>query len=278
MEHVKSNYEKVGWVQVANVIPFDFLEVCREELTEVIDTVAASKGLEFGPHDTLNGRFNALCEHDRGLGGMVYDCMRYHPLVQAMAGQKQILEIARQLLAPKLLFHVHDQLQFRIDRKGEDRFQLQWHQDYWYNNTSTQAITVWIPLFDTSLGMGPVQFIDGSHHQTAKVRIDPDFKTDWDQNKLITLAEAIPEESGGCIPCPAGSAVFMNALTMHRSGRNTTESCRFTIVLRYADLFDPELIGKRWKAGISPGNVSLLKQRPDLVANLDELKAKGAFE
>jgi ectoine hydroxylase-related dioxygenase (phytanoyl-CoA dioxygenase family) len=181
------------------------------------------------------------------------------------------------LIEPQKLFHVHDQLHFRIDRKGEDRFQLQWHQDYWYNNTSTRAVTVWIPLFDTTLDMGPVQFIDGSHRVVTKVKIDPHYKTHWDQNKLITLAEEIPYEAGNNRACHAGSAVFLNALTMHRSGRNTSDRNRFSIVLRYADLFDPELVGKRWKARIMPGHVSLIHQRPDLIANMDELKATGAL-
>lgn len=125
--------------------------------------------------------------------------------------------------------------------------------------------------------MGPMQIIDGSHREPTKVRIDPNFKTNWDQNRLITLAEDIPYDSGTCEACTAGSAIFMNALTMHRSGMNTSENNRFTAVLRFADLFDPELIGKRWKAGIMPGYVSLIKQRPELISNLDELKKYGVI-
>ena len=272
-----SAYDENGWIQIENVIPLDFISECRSQISEVVFAVAESHGVDLSSHPTLNEQFNAICAHDRALGGMVYDCMRYHPLMQRMSTEPKIVEIACELLKPKRLFHVHDQLHFRIDRSGEDRFQLQWHQDYWFNNTSTRAVTVWIPLFETTVDMGPMQIIDGSHRDATKVRIDPKYKTNWDMNKLITLAEDIPYEKGRCAPCPAGSAVFLNALTMQRSGRNDTSRNRFTIVLRYADLFDAELVKKRWKAGIMPGHVSLISQRPDLISNLEELEQNGAL-
>lgn len=274
---IRTEYNTNGWIQVPDVVPLPFIQACRDHLGQVIDEVANTRCLDLSRHHDLNARFNALCDHDRSLGGMVYDCMRYHPVMQEMAAQPKVIDVLQHLLQPKKLFHVHDQWQFRIDRREEDRFQLQWHQDYWYNNTSTQAITVWIPLFDTTSDMGPVQFIDGSHRVVAKVKIDPQYKSRWDQNKLITLAEDIPYQAGRNKPCPAGSAVFLNALTMHRSGRNMSDRNRFSVVLRYADLFDKELIGKRWKAGIMPGHVTLINQRPDLIANMDELKATGAL-
>lgn len=277
MLDIKSQYEEKGWVQVPNCIPVKFIEECRIHLSEVVLTIAKANGVEIHDDTSLNDQFNFLCNHDRSLGGMVYDCMRYHPIMLEMSIAPGILETIKKLLNSKMLFHVYDQMQFRIDRKDEDQFQLKWHQDYWYNNTSINALTVWVPLFDTPLDMGPMQIIDGSHKEPSKVRIDPNFKTKWDQNRLITLAEDIPYDSGHCEPCNSGSAIFMNALTMHRSGMNTSKHNRFTFVLRYADLFDPELISKRWKAGIMPGHVSLIKQRPELISNLDELKKYGVI-
>jgi len=277
MKEIKARYDEYGWVQILDVIPIQVLEESRQQLSQVIQQIAHSKGLNINENQSINEQYNMLCSTDRSLGGMVYDCMRFHPLMQVMSTQPKILEIVKALISPKLLFHVHDQLHFRIDRRNEDKFQLQWHQDYWYNNSSTYAVTVWIPLFDTSIDMGPMQIIDRSHTEAVKVKVDPNFKTNWDQNRLITLAKEIPLDKGNCYPCSAGSAIFMNALTLHRSGKNVSDKNRFTIVLRYADLFDPELIEKRWKMGIMPGQVSLLKTRPDLVDNLTELRLNGAL-
>jgi ectoine hydroxylase-related dioxygenase (phytanoyl-CoA dioxygenase family) len=277
MKNLKSQYDEKGWIQVPNCIQKKFIEEFRNGLSDVISIIAKANKFEVDSSVSVNEQFNQLCNYDRRLGGMVYDCMRYHPLMLEMSTNSVILDIINNLLEPNLLFHVYDQMQFRIDRKNENQFQLKWHQDYWYNNTSIHALTVWIPLFDTHLGMGPMQIIDGSHIEPTKVRIDPNFKTNWDQNRLITLAEDIPYDSGNCEACSAGSAIFMNALTMHRSGMNNSDHNRFTIILRFADLFDPELMGKRWKAGIMPGHVSLLKQRPELISNLDELKKYGAI-
>lgn len=272
MVNNKKNYLEYGWVQVKNVIPEETLEFYRSQVSDVIRMVARSKNLDLDPGIDVREQFNALCRYDRFYGGLVYDCLRYHPLMQNISNEKKLIDICNSLIDPELLFHVHDQIQFRIDRRSEERFQLEWHQDYWYNNTSTKAITAWIPLFDVNLESGPMQIINGSHLLgPRKVIIDPNYKSDWDQNRLIRAAEPIDFESGSALACPAGSVVFLNALTLHRSGSNFTDYPRFTIILRYADLYDDELISKRWKAGISPGQVSLLEQRPDLVVNMDQL-------
>lgn len=142
MENLKYQYEEKGWVQVPNCLPSIFIDKFRKSLSEVILVIAKANEVKVDSGISVNEQFNYLCNHDRRLGGLVYDCMRYHPIMLEMSTTSAILDIINKLLAPKLLFYVYDQMQFRIDRKNEDQFQLKWHQDYWYNNTSIHALTV----------------------------------------------------------------------------------------------------------------------------------------
>lgn len=273
---IKSAFEADGFVRVKECLPRTLVEDYLGQIREVIDHVAASRNMPLSSEMTTDEAFNALCAVDRSFGGMVYDCMRLHPLMPALAAHPRIVEIATELLEAKLCFHVHDQVHFRIDRKNEERFNLTWHQDYWYNNSTTHAVTAWIPLVDVPIEKGPIRFIPGSHRSILPIEVDPQFHNKWDMSRLILPADPIAFDAGIDVPAEAGDVVFIHALSAHRSGLNQVDGNRFTVVLRFSDLLHDELVDKRWKIGLRVGWASLIEQRPDLIRNYDELKQSGA--
>ena len=272
---LKAAYDRDGFVLAPGCLPRALIDECLGEVRAVIDHVARKQGVDLAGAATADEAFNTLCGASRAYGGMVYDCMRFHPLMLRLAGHPQIAETAAALLEAQLCFHVHDQMHFRIDR-GAERFKLDWHQDYWYNNSTMNAVTVWIPLVDTPLEKGPVRFIPGSHGKALQVTADPHMHTRWDQAALFTIADPIPQDEGVDVPAQAGDVVFLHALSVHRSGANQTPLNRFTVLLRFSDLMHEELVEKRWKTGIRVGWASLVAQRPDLIRNYDELIQTGA--
>jgi hypothetical protein len=275
-DEIKSAYATDGFVRVKACLPPALVDGYLGEVRAVIDHVAARRGVALSHDMTTDEAFNTLCAANRALGGMVYDCMRLHPLMPALAAHPRITEIAADLLDAKLCFHVHDQVHFRIDRRGEERFHLTWHQDYWYNNTTAHAVTAWIPLVDVPAEKGPMRFIPGSHAAPLSVRVDPQFHHKWDMSRLILPADPIAFEAGVDVPAEAGDVVFLHALAVHRSGLNQCDENRFTVVLRFSDLLHDELVDKRWKIGVRVGWASLIEQRPDLIRNYDELRQSGA--
>jgi len=277
-DEIRTAFDRDGFVRVRGCLPGPLVEDYLGEVRAVIDHVAARQGVLLTRGMTTDEAFNVLCAANRGFGGMVYDCMRLHPLMPALAAHPRVVEIAADLLRARLCFHVHDQAHFRIDRKDEDRFQLTWHQDYWYNNSTTHAVTVWIPLVDVPAKKGPMRFLPASHGATLPVKVDPQFHKKWDMSRLLLPADDIPFEAGVDVAAEAGDAVFLHALAVHRSGQNLSEANRFTVVLRFSDLLHDELVDKRWKIGLRVGWASLIEQRPDLIRNYDELRASGAVQ
>ena len=273
---IKTTFERDGFVRVGNCLPRDLVDGYLAGIREVIDHVASRQNVKLSNEMSIDAAFNTLCEANRAFGGMVYDCMRLHPLMPALAAHPRIVEIAAQLLDARLCFHVHDQVHFRIDRRDEERFQLTWHQDYWYNNTTAHAVTAWIPLVDVPTDKGPMRFIPGSHHAPLPVRVDPQFHKIWDMSRLILPADPIEFDAGVDAPAEAGDVVFLHALSVHRSGLNRSDGNRFTVVLRFSDLLHDELVDKRWKIGVRVGWASLIEQRPDLIRNYAELQQSGA--
>lgn len=277
MQDLKAAYDRDGYVRAPGLLPRGLIDAYLGEVRDVIDYVAGKQGVDLSGAATADEAFNRLCDASRGFGGMVYDCMRFHPLMGELAHNPVIVETAAALLEARKVFHVHDQVHFRIDRRSEG-FKLDWHQDYWYNNSTTHAVTVWIPLTDVPMEKGPVRFIPGSQHEALQVRADPHMHTKWNQANLFEIADPIPMEEGVDVPVVAGDVVFIHALNVHRSGANNTDQNRFTVLLRFSDLMHDELIEKRWKTGIRVGHASLVAQRPDLIRNYDELIATGAVD
>jgi ectoine hydroxylase-related dioxygenase (phytanoyl-CoA dioxygenase family) len=270
-EILRQSYQDNGVVVVKGVIGQARLEAFREVALKVVYARAYSAGLDLPAGLTLDDAFNRMCAADRSLGGSIYDCLRSHPEAVKLIPDRSIVDYIELLLGTQDIYYAIDQIHFRIDRKSEERFSLPWHQDYWWNNTSKSAISVWYSLVDVPLELGPMGFLLGSHRQVARIRVDPNYKIKWDQNRLFRIADPVDESQAIDVPVEAGDVVFLNALALHRSGRNLSERNRWTVVTRYADMFDPQFVAKGWKSGIRVGYLSILDTDPGCVVNLEEV-------
>jgi ectoine hydroxylase-related dioxygenase (phytanoyl-CoA dioxygenase family) len=270
-ELVANGYHNNGVVVIKNLIDTERLTALREVAIKVVYARARSAGIELPDGLTLDDAFNRICAVRRSLGGNVYDCLRHHPEAVKLITSQSIVSYIELLLGTRDIYYAIDQIHFRIDRREEERFSLPWHQDYWWNNTSRSAITAWYSLVDVPLELGPMRFLLGSHKDVAKIRVDPNYKVRWDQNKLFEIAEPVNEDLGVDIPVAAGDVVFLSALALHRSGVNRSERNRWTVVTRYAEMFDPGFVAKGWKSGIRVGHLSILETDPSCVVNTQEI-------
>jgi hypothetical protein len=106
------------------------------------------------------------------------------------------------------------------------------HQDHWYTGGTTNLWTVWIPLTDTPLELGPLAVLPGSHasgllphdgqgagRQRVRVPADPRF---------------------AAAPLAAGDAILFNCLTVHRALPNITGNrVRLSVDYRYQPAGEP---------------------------------------
>jgi len=268
---VKRCYSDHGLVVIKGLLDEERLERLRSFAVEVTYKRAETAGIDLPPGLSLDEAFNRMCSVNRALGGNVFDCLRAHPEAIKLIYDRLIVRYIELLLGTQNIYYAVDQINFRIDRRNEERFALPWHQDHWWTNTSRTAITVWYSLFDVPHEVGPMSFILGSHRQLANIRIDPYYKVKWNQYKLFEIAEPVNEHYATEVPVEAGDVVFLHALALHRSGRNLSHRNRWTVVTRYADLFDPEFVARGWRSGIRIGYASLVETDPHCIVNLNEV-------
>ena len=106
-----------------------------------------------------------------------------------------------------------------------------WHQDraYWEPELDYHALGSWLPLQDTSIEMGAMQFIPGSHRRGLL----PHRHADAPQHNNLVVAAAF--DASAAVPCPlhAGGATFHDALTLHFTAPNATDAPRLAYPIEF---------------------------------------------
>ena len=245
-------------------------------------------GLSRDDVEQVNREVAALCRGERGgFGGQLehdpgstdeqvireYLCIHFpHKASALMAGMMshpRIVDVLTSVIGPNV-----KAMQSMLFIKAAGKPGQAWHQDEDYIPTRDRSLCgAWIALDDATVDNGCLWVIPGSHKPGVlwpmEVQNDPRFDcADESQGFPYSDADAVPVE------VPAGSVVFFNGYTLHRSLPNRkTEGFRRSLVNHYMSAesllpwFGPENI---------PGTVAMADCRDImLVAGTDPYAYKG---
>jgi len=117
----------------------------------------------------------------------------------------------------------------RCDIPIKEQSLFKQHQDYSYNNGSTNSVTIWIPLQDVNIDNGALLIASGTHkdgiYKNINGTIDDSFEFAFE-----------------AIPVKFGQAIIFDQKIVHKSGFNSSDIVRFSILLRYSDLADKDYL------------------------------------
>jgi hypothetical protein len=153
------------------------------------------------------------------------------PALNALAGDPSLVEFVRSLGLRHPVVDVH--LQIRCDMPVAEQRLAPAHQDWSHNLGSEQSVTVWIPLQDTPVHGGALRVAPASHRYGLFPHVDG-FMLEFPAD----LLEPVPVSFGEVL-------VFRQTL-VHASGRNDSDTVRFTAVVRFSDLAEPEYLERGW--------------------------------
>lgn len=152
----------------------------------------------------------------------------------AFLHNEKLLDIAESLIGPELLCspiqHLRPKLPSGLTPRGSDPHVVHWHQDAgvtWAEADPYFILTMWIPLVDATPENGCLRVIPGLHkqgllpHRTKRglgTAIHGDLLA---HQPIVTL------------PMRKGSVLLMHKHTPHASSRNTTDTVRWSMDLRY---------------------------------------------
>ena len=148
--------------------------------------------------------------------------------VKEIVFSKRFAKIATDLLDVSGVRLYHDQALYKEPGGGI----TPWHADqYYWPLANDSTVTVWIPLQETPLGMGPIEFSSQSYKLT-KGR----DKEIGDESQQV-LKETLASEGFEHViePFEIGEVSFHRGWLFHRAGANNTNKMRGVMTMIYMD-------------------------------------------
>ena len=151
-----------------------------------------------------------------------------NPVIKELIFSKRIAQIAAELMETNGVRLYHDQALFKESGGGI----TPWHADQYYWPLETdKTITAWIPLQETPLQMGPLEFSAGSHViiEGRELEISDKSEEIIDKKLRITDFKHIIEAFD------LGEISFHSGWVFHRAGANTTDEMRKVMTIIFMD-------------------------------------------
>ncbi|HEU4367468.1 MAG TPA: phytanoyl-CoA dioxygenase family protein [Methylomirabilota bacterium] len=264
-------YASHGCLRLRGFAPPGLLGRFREEAATLIGLVLDELGLT-GAASTI-ARFDRgldlLLAADRARVGRLYLAMRKLPSVYGLITVPRVWAVMRQIMGTRLPGIYPGGTGVRMDHPGEDTYLSPWHQEYPYNLTSDNAVTLWLPLVDVDESNGCLLLVPGSQRLGAlPVRVRDALNERRNANETLEIdgVEAVlARHAAVSVPAAAGDALVFHTYLLHRSQPNRTGATRWTLQARYFDFLNPTAIHRDWVGGMNEG-VDFRRYHPELVA------------
>ncbi len=149
--------------------------------------------------------------------------------VKRLVFSRRLARIAAELMGVRGLRLYHDQALFKEPGGGF----TPWHADqYYWPLSNDNAVTVWIPLQETPLAMGPLEFSAQSHRldKGRGLKISDDSEKQIGQLLMGEGFRHVIE------PFELGEASFHSGWLFHRAGANTSGQMRQVMTIIYMDM------------------------------------------
>lgn len=158
----------------------------------------------------------------------IFNLWREHEAVKKLVLSKRLAQIAADLMGVKQVRIYHDQALFKEPGGGI----TPWHADQYYWPIDTdKTVTAWIPLQETPLEMGPLEFAAQSHRivEGRDLMISDESEEKIRNNLRINHFEHVVE------PFEAGEVSFHSGWVFHRAGANRSDKMRAVMTIIYMD-------------------------------------------
>lgn len=158
----------------------------------------------------------------------LFNLWKKDDVIKELIFSKRLAQIAADLMQVDGVRLYHDQALFKEAGGGI----TPWHADqhYWPLETD-KTITAWIPLQETPLEMGPLEFSAGSHQivEGRELSIGDDSEVQIQKRLRVTDFNHVVE------PFDIGEVSFHSGWVFHRAGANQTDGMRKVMTIIYMD-------------------------------------------
>ncbi|MBK9730836.1 MAG: phytanoyl-CoA dioxygenase family protein [Chitinophagaceae bacterium] len=209
-------FKKNGFIKIKNVLTPEELQYMNEVITREVERLnTEQKSLQ--ERDTYGKAFL-----------QIMNIWTKSDAVKEIVFNKRLAKIAAELMQVSGTRLYHDQALFKEPGGGH----TPWHADQFYWPLETdRTITVWIPLQETPLEMGPLEFAAQSYQLIAgrELMISDESQEKLERNLRINNFPHIVE------PFELGEVSFHSGWLFHRAGANKSGEMRKVMTMIYMD-------------------------------------------
>lgn len=238
-------YQKHRYIKLKQVLDKETLQYFNTVISEKVDELNDQK-TPLTERTTYGKAFLQL-----------FNLWEQDERIKSLVFSKRLAKIASDLMQVDGVRLYHDQALFKEAGGGI----TPWHADQYYWPLETdKTITAWIPLQETPLEMGPLEFSAGSHQivDGRELAISDESETMIQKRLRVTDFDHVIE------PFDAGEISFHSGWIFHRAGANQTKETRKVVTIIYMDknmkLKEPTNAGQQndwdsWCPGAKVGEV-----------------------
>lgn len=210
----RSSYAENGYIKLRQVLPAGLLEHYRKPISAKVAELSANK-LPLDQRSTYDKAFL-----------QVINLWRVSAEAREFVFGQRLARIATELMGCTGVRLYHDQALCKEAGGGI----TPWHADqYYFPVSNDNVVTAWVPLQDTPLEMGPLDFCEKSHrlHRGRDLEIGDESE--------ITLQQALQQFTKNNTPYALGDISFHAGWTFHRAEPNSSQKPREVMTMIYID-------------------------------------------
>lgn len=225
-------FQRLGWHKTPVVIPRDLIDRAFNVGHDV------QKGIRDWPlkdysrfHDDYSTTGKRILNNEMvAMQKREFNELLNHPMIGATAAT----------LAQTSSIRVFgDSLFSKKPRADNDPGVIGWHADqaYWPTCTSNKMLTVWIPLQDCTIDMGPVVYVNESHKWKDDMRLRKYYNANNQSLEEMDdfLHREMPGHSRSVMTLKKGQISFHHGFTVHASYPNTSKRERMAFAVHFQD-------------------------------------------
>jgi ectoine hydroxylase-related dioxygenase (phytanoyl-CoA dioxygenase family) len=209
-------YQQYRFIKLKQVFDEETIQFFNQRISAKVDEMRGEV-TEMDSRDTYGKAFVQL-----------FNLWLEDHLIKAFVFSKRMAKIAADLMQTAGVRLYHDQALFKEAGGGI----TPWHADQYYWPLETdRTVTAWIPLQETPLEMGPLEFSAGSHRivEGRELAISDESELVIQQRLRVTDFKHVVE------PFDVGEVSFHSGWVFHRAGANTTSHMRKVMTVIYMD-------------------------------------------
>ena len=178
----------------------------------------------------------------------LYDSICNTPQFVYLSVKPAMAEIAGRLLglAPTDSTYMLTQ-RCRIDLSSETRFTFAWHQEVFYSIPKSAFVQTWMPLVrPSSSENGALEVCVGSHR--AGIAPQTWRHANGFPSRITVDDGVVAKYQRRTVEIERGAALFFDGKLIHRSGRNTSGTTRYSLAGSYHDIGSPAFQPPKFRA------------------------------